>query len=602
MKSLKKVGALVLAFAMIASTMSAFACANDTFIAYDEIPDVNGEYGKLYMCPAEDTIIRNGSAKKAEWVHAFYEAEYPHRAIEVLVLDGYVTKFTRFDGEYADVNVKETPEFWEAKVPYFVYNRVYSDFTGAYKPTNVLKTNYVTAPVAKEWVNVGFDKYVKTSENTVVDYSHVYGLYDEKIDFEWNKLDDLAKEYWAKNIAGIDADGNFIFTSAFINGNAKDAYALFDHKTVESPIRGKDACIYDSETGVNNVSWLQLTGPDYANGGKMSFKPFEKLVKDGNSSWYDDTLVSDNKYTIEPGYLEDHINLVKNSKIDVDPDNKLGYEDRHATIEWKVAGYELVAPYRTYEVLYINGVPMDGSEVDVIGYEVKKEEVVEVFGDDEYENEIHIVEKATEYVDSEVVSDETDYVVTPFDVDATRTQLVQDNYKVIEDYRLENVAKIDTPQGPQYEVRFVKTSTQPGKSKLPYIWRYTGGVSQPKVEWKLAFAEAAYPYEIYEEKFVNGIATGVYRSTGEYANDVVKFSADWSQPRVLTVILEAEVDKQKLSQELEFTAYPYIIAGDRLNVIVSGDIYPGNYNTAASNYDNVVAEINQIVHTCKVIK
>ena len=52
---------LVMAVAMLLSSVSAFACANDTFIAYD----VAGEapYGKLYKCPElKGQLILNGYA------------------------------------------------------------------------------------------------------------------------------------------------------------------------------------------------------------------------------------------------------------------------------------------------------------------------------------------------------------------------------------------------------------------------------------------------------------------------------------------------------------------------------------------------------------
>ena len=557
MKSFKKVGALVIAIAVLASSMSAFACANDTFIAFDHFPDADGVYGKLYMCPEKDEVVLNGKAEKVEWKHAFYEAEYPHRAIEVLVLDDIDTGYTKFDGKYADVNTKEVPEFWESKSPYFVYNRLYSDFTGTYEPTTVLKTNYVTAPVEKEWVNKGFDKYVKIDEDTVADYSHVYGLNEDKIDFEWNALDDLANEYWAANIAGVDENGAPVFTEDFVKGKAKASYEMFDK-------------------AINNVSWLQLTGPDYVTGGEMAFFPFDRIVEGSNPAWYDDTLVSDNYATVNDDVMK-HLGLK--------------YEDKKvATIEWKTVGYELTAPYRYYQVLYINGVPMDGSEVDIIGYDVKKEEVVEVKKD--YADEIHLVEKAVELTGYES-SSKFDYVITPFDTDVTKTINEKLDYTVVEDYMKEIVHnKVEMlPEDDQYEIRFVKVSTQPGKSKLPYIWRYTGGYADPKIEWKTAFAEAAAPYEIYEQKIVDGKETGVYRSTGRYANDVAAVSTNMSQPRVLTVMLEDNTDKEALKWALIDAGYDFYIGENRVNVIVPAELYEGHEDEVSFRVDNIIESV-----------
>ena len=576
MKSLKKVGALVLAFAMLASTMSAFACANDTFVGFDHFPDNDGKYAKLVMCPQTGTVEIGGYAKKVEWKHAFYEAEYPHRDIEVLVLDGVDTGYTRYQGVNAVVNTKEVAEFWEAKVPYFVYNRLYSDFTGTYKPTTVLKTNFVTAPVVKEWVNVGFDKYVKVGDK-VVDYSHEYGKNNSKIDFDWNVLADLEKEYWAANIAGFDAEGKPVFTEDFINGE------IYTDKIYRTQLKPQYKMF---EEGINNVSWLQLTGPDYANGGTMSFKPFDKIVAGSNPDWYDDKLVSDNATTLT-NKVENEISNFLNVK----------YETSNAKIEWKPVGlgYEMEAPYRKYEVLHINGIPMDGSEVEVIGYEVKKEEVVEVKQD--YADEIHLIEKDIELV-NETATVEYDYVITPFTTDVTKNVEVVKDYKVVEDYLRETVhAKIPMlPEDDQYEIRFVKVSTEPGKSRLPYIWRYTGGYGEPKVEWKVAFAEAAAPYEIYEEKFVNGIATGIYRSTGEFATSKPSVDTTISQPRVLTVILEADVDGVKLRQKLEDVGYPFIISDGRVNVIVPAELHLGHENNGL----DLDVVIDNIVKSCKI--
>ena len=64
MKSFKKVkmGAAVLATAMLASSVSAFACANDKFVAYEQLPGADGLYNKLYKCPEKGAIIKKGAA------------------------------------------------------------------------------------------------------------------------------------------------------------------------------------------------------------------------------------------------------------------------------------------------------------------------------------------------------------------------------------------------------------------------------------------------------------------------------------------------------------------------------------------------------------
>jgi len=536
MKSFKSIAALVIVFAMLLSSVSAFACANDTFVAFDVAGDA--PYGKLYKCPElKGELILKGYADKVEWKLAFYEAEYPHRAIETLVLDGQETGALKFDGDYAKVNTKEVAEFWEAKDPYFVYNRLYSDFTGKFEPTTVLKTDYVTAPVAKDWVNVGFDKYVK-KDGKVYDYSKVYADNAEKVDVDFTNFVELVKTYVGM-ITYEDAEGNLVYTEDFINGKATGAYKVF-------------------EDAIKNVSWLELTGPDYTNGGTQKFYSIDKIAAGANAAWYDELLVTDNKEAVNDDVMK-YLNVA--------------YEAANAKIEWKrIPGndFELKAPYRIYEVLHINGVPMDGSEVEVVNEKVRKEEIVETKED--YADEFHMVEKPVEVVDTTVTTS-YDYVIKPFDTLAVEKKDKVVSLKVVEDPLLEKVEKIELAQGPQYEVRFVKVSTEPGKAKLPYIWRYTGGYANPQVEWKVAFAEAAVPYEIYEEKFVDGKRVYEYRSTGEFATDAPAMDTNLGY-RTLTVNLEANVDGTALKMALEDAGYYFYL--DETKVIV---LLPYEQNT-----------------------
>lgn len=573
MKSLKKmkIGAVVMAAAMLVSSVSAFACANDKFIAYDQIPDDAGLYGKIYKCPEKDELIRETvAAKDVEWKHAFYEAEYPHREIMQLWLEGNATGLTLFEGNYADVNVKELPDFWEAKIPYIVYNRVYSDFTGAFERTNVLKTNLKTAPVEREWVKKGFDKYV-VEDGVVKDYSHVYGLYDEKVDFTWHTIANLAEAYWN------EVYKNNTSWEAFKAGKLDGAYALFDN-------------------AINRVSWLELAGPDYVTGGVNKFQPFEKIVAGSPAEWYDDLLVSDNKLTL-PDYNDAvyaHLQLAGSAAE---------YQTKNtANTEWVTVGYELAAPYRYIQVLSVDGVLMDGSEVEIVGYEVEKEEVVDIFG--EMPNRIQVIEKAKEQTGYDW-SMSYDYVLTPFTSEVAKNIDETVSYKVVEDYlreqklweTCEDLENILADDDATRELRFVKVTKQPGKTNLPYIWRYAGGCADPKVEWKTAFAEAAKPYEIYEEKFVDDIATGVYRPTGRYAEDIPSVSTVMGQPRILTVMLADTTNVSNLKQELINAGYDFIIAGDRLNVVVPAELYDGYYGvkTIEDEIDRIINNKTEVI-------
>jgi len=587
MKSLKKmkIGAVAMAATMLVSSVSAFACANDQFIAYDHFPDGDGLYAKLYKCPVEGRIVKNGYANKVEWKLAFYEAEYPHRKIEELWLDDTPTGYTRFNGVYAEVNTKELPDFWESRSPYWVYNRLYSDFTGAFERTNVLVSRGETAPVATDWVKKGFDKYVIEDDGTVKDYSHVYGLYDglaldgswtadevDRVEFDWNGIDDIIADYW-NAVTYIDDEGNLKYTDAFLNGTAWDAYKMFD----------------DS---INYVSWLELAGPDYVTGGTNRFQPFAKVVAGSPAEWYDDLLVTDNAPTLTDvnDAIANHVNV----KFETSNVNVI---DNHVDSDWVTVGYELEAPYRYIEYLSIDGVIMDGREIDIAGYNVEKEEVVNVFPD--MPNRIQLIRKDIE-LDSYESSEEAFYVFNPTNSEANMKINETWNFKVIEDYLREtklfstdmdhdasiyglddvlgyDIEKVLKNDDDHLELRFVKVTSQPGKTVLPRIWRYSGGYANPKVEWKTAFAEAAKPYEIYEEKFVDGKATGVYRSTGRYATDVPTLSADLTKPRVLTVMLKDTTDSAAFEWELQNAGYDYYMSDRRVTIFIpTGFVHEGH--------------------------
>ena len=566
--SFKKVVGVILAVLMIASSMSAFACANDKFIGYDLKPDAYGKYWKIFKCP-EEGIIKNGVAEKSEWVPAFYEAEYPHLRVDVLVLDGndtgmikYAEKWNevdeKFENVYADVEIKDVPEFWEVKDPYFIYNRRYSDFTGSFKPTTVLKTDYVEAPVEKEWIYKGFDKYV-IEDGKVYDYTYAYETSNN--DYSASVIEKLHYDY----INAI-TDAGLNYTDAFMKGEAFDAYAIF-------------------ENAIPNMRWLKLTGPDYANGGSKVVVPFEDIVNGKPRAWYDDKVVAANQDTKDFAFLN------------VDYDGKCS-----AKIGWVTEGYELKAPYRYYQVLTVDGVKMNGDIVDLVGKKVEKEEVIDIFKD--MPDKIKVIEKAKELVSKDVIGSEVAWEVTPFDVDSVYKYTTQKTWKVIDNPLLETViGEYDiAANDPTRELRFVNVTLEDGKSKLPYIWKYTGECANPEIEWRVAFAEAAKPYEIYEEKWVKAMngkfyPTGEYRTTGRYAEDMPTVSGGMGEHKVLTVMLKDTAKGSELAWALENAGYDYIIGGDRVNVIVPAVLYEGtddfivDLNSTLEDYADYVLEI-----------
>ncbi len=85
-----------------------------------------------------------------------------------------------------------------------------------------------------------------------------------------------------------------------------------------------------------------------------------------------------------------------------------------------------------------------------------------------------------------------------------------------------------------YQYLIVNGLVLDGRADTPRVFRYTGGKATPRVEWKYAFVESAYPYNIVEYKWLVGndgkmmLATDdagnpIYRyPTGEYGNTFFK--------------------------------------------------------------------------------
>lgn len=84
-----------------------------------------------------------------------------------------------------------------------------------------------------------------------------------------------------------------------------------------------------------------------------------------------------------------------------------------------------------------------------------------------------------------------------------------------------------------YQYLVVNGLVMDGRADTPRIFRYTGGKATPKVEWKYAFVEAAYPYHVVEYKYISDVDgkmvlayendEPVYRyPTGEFGNYNIK--------------------------------------------------------------------------------
>ena len=117
--------------------------------------------------------------------------------------------------------------------------------------------------------------------------------------------------------------------------------------------------------------------------------------------------------------------------------------------------------------------------------------------------------------------------------------------------------------------------------RLPYIFRYTGGTASPKVEWKFSFVEAAYPYAVYEEKFVNGVGTGELAHNGEFGKLVGEAIYNY-----LT---------GKYEYRVWYNGVEYLMVVDNIDIPFPGNVGPMPPSTSAEMLDNLLDLLNDSV-------
>lgn len=55
-----------------------------------------------------------------------------------------------------------------------------------------------------------------------------------------------------------------------------------------------------------------------------------------------------------------------------------------------------------------------------------------------------------------------------------------------------------------YQYLIINGVIMDGRNDTPKIWRYTGGKADPYVEWRYAFPEEEYPFNVVEQKYIKG--------------------------------------------------------------------------------------------------
>lgn len=517
MKMLKKAVTAAVTFALAVTSLTAMACNRDSFIGYDQDNVYTGNYGKLYYCPEANETYVNGYASIVEWRHAYYEADYPFLEVVELYLDGNATGKTSYAG-VPDAQTQLKPEFWEAKYPYEIYSRLYAGLTSADKATDWVVDSGETENVVGTFDYAGFDIYAWVN-GAIKDVSLVYGEHAEKFGLP---TDNPVNNYginggtWALADAYYSAatyqspDGNYYFTDAFLQGDK-----IF-----------KDLIDNSINDYVRTINWLKLAGPDYYAGGTKFIDPMYDIIGGKPCAWYDDVLAM-------PGKAVDY--------------------------EWVTVGYESEYPYRYYQILYIDGIPMDGSSVELVGsWSFDEEEIVN-------HNSVADYVKTT--------------VKDAFGNDVVVDTAVQIPNGLIKQYKLNSVAD---------------------RTHIPYIFRYTGGCATPSVEWKYSFTEAAYPHAIIEQLFLDGKETEYYRYSGENAVAKPELEYNANNPRYFKVNLTspyaADIIREFVTAEYPLHDYNYIVSGDDYYVPFSiTQLYEGHtkydwYSAQAADIAKIVAE------------
>jgi len=62
-----------------------------------------------------------------------------------------------------------------------------------------------------------------------------------------------------------------------------------------------------------------------------------------------------------------------------------------------------------------------------------------------------------------------------------------------------------------------------GRNDTPEIWRYTGGKATPSVEWRYAFVEGQYPYNVVEYKYIRNAAGKMVLALDENNEPVYRY-------------------------------------------------------------------------------
>lgn len=475
-KKVLKVIALAIVATLAFSTMTAFAAGNITWQVKDYITatGVSGTVGGGL-----------GTGQGGPALVPPYEIVYEQ------YLDGVSTGLVVSGADARDYGLKgfassiTRPVSWyDLSYPNLQYEEIYADgeytgllwATGARLPYTAYKdfrfmweVGGTHKEVAQTRANFGDGNYygdatypiVYTGANADVKEENIYFGFDVFEIYEDGKARDVE--------VVLDTEGNNVNLTNPVKANeminAADQNTIYD---------GDITGLVNSGAGVNSVLYSMLA----TDGAPVSYRTqFEE---------------TDPKFIQVPVY------------------NYTGFESTHFDDVLPITHYfQLTGP--TYD--------NQGAIAERYGLVIDAYEDV-VTADAEFDDFIVDIDETGDwdyFVDSERFSYYTNNLITTHITAKATADWVYAGWELAEPYRIYEYLSIEG-------IVFDGDIDNDGFLDTPVIFRYSGGLADPKVEWKYAWVEASYPHEIYAQKFVedmngNMIAVDDFRGVGKYAKE-----------------------------------------------------------------------------------
>lgn len=306
----------------ICCTLTNVYADNSVFRA---LPNVSAE---KFSSEAAISYPSSSASENEQWKLEYYEKAYPHAGVEFLYVNGKKTSVWRYSKSCAAWPAEFKPELWEIQYPYKIYERLYSrvnniSWTPNYpneamgiKNSDVFRYSGKCADVKREYRYFGFGRFRVDSNGTVTDAAETY-----------------------RNILGYIPE--FPYTCSDVSllseKNSDGSYVISDSDIAEK------IKTFDSE---------YLTGPDFSGSTKTidTVAYVERAANGANAENWSSQLSWCNTGLIIPSGSPCKVGWLK---------------------AWEKAG----AYNKEYEILTVNGTPLDGRIINTVysrGGEIKE--------------------------------------------------------------------------------------------------------------------------------------------------------------------------------------------------------------------------------------